>query len=46
MVAIERVNRETAATTCVERLAEAARKVRKESMRVNTEFAAVLDLTD
>jgi len=29
-----------------ERLAEASRKVRKKSMRVNTEFAAVLDLTD
>ena len=39
--AIERMNRETAATIRGQRIAEASRKVRKESMRVNAEFAAV-----
>jgi hypothetical protein len=35
------MNRETAAAMRVQRLAEASRKVRKESMRVNAEFAAI-----
>jgi hypothetical protein len=35
------MNRETAATIRGQRIAEASRKVRKESMRVNAEFAAV-----
>ena len=39
--AIERMNRETAARARAERLATASRRVRKESMRVNAEFAAV-----
>jgi len=39
--AIERMNRETAAAMRAQRLAEASRKVRKESMRVNAEFAAI-----
>lgn len=38
--AIERMNRETLAQIRARRLAEASRKVRKESMRVNAEFAA------
>ena len=38
--AIERTNRETEAQLRAERLAAASRKVRKESMRVNAEFAA------
>ena len=39
--AIERLNRETRARIRAKRLAEASRKVRKESMRVNAEFAAI-----
>lgn len=38
--AIERMNRETRARIRAKRMAEASRKVRKESMRVNAEFAA------
>ena len=38
--AIERMNRETRSVLRTKRLAEASRKVRKESMRVNAEFAA------
>ena len=37
--AIERMNRETRARVRAKRMAEASRKVRKESMRVNAEFA-------
>ncbi len=39
--AVERMNRETRARLRAERLAAASRKVRKESMRVNAEFAAI-----
>ena len=39
--AIERMNRETTARMRAERLAIASRRVRRESMRVNAEFAAV-----
>jgi len=39
--AIQRMNLETRARLRAERLAEASRKVRRESMRVNAEFAAV-----
>jgi hypothetical protein len=39
--AIERMNRETQAQVRATRLAEASRRVRGESMRVNAEFAAV-----
>ena len=39
--AIERMNRQTAARLRAKRLAEVSRRVRKESMRVNAEFAAV-----
>ena len=39
--AIERLNRETQARLRAKRLAEVSRKVRKESMRINAEFAAV-----
>ena len=39
--AIERMNHDTVAALRAKRLAEASRKVRKESMRVNAEFAAV-----
>lgn len=39
--AIERMNRETRAGLRAKRLAEVSKKVRKESMRVNAEFAAV-----
>ena len=39
--AVERLNSETAARLRAERLAKASRKVRKESMRVNAEFAAI-----
>jgi hypothetical protein len=38
--AIERLNRATRARLRAERLAIASRKVRKESLRVNAEFAA------
>jgi len=39
--AIERMNRETRAQLRAQRLAEASRRVRAESMRVNAEFAAI-----
>ena len=39
--AIEQMNRETRAMLRAERLAEASRKVRSESMKVNAEFAAI-----
>ncbi len=39
--AIERMNRETRAQVRASRLAEVSRKVRRESMRVNAEFAAI-----
>lgn len=39
--AIERMNRETHARVRAKRMAEASRKVRKESMRVNAEFATI-----
>lgn len=39
--AIERMNRETRAQLRAARLAEASRKVREESVRVNAEFAAI-----
>lgn len=39
--AIERMNRETRAQLRAKRLAEVSRKVRRESMRVNAEFAAI-----
>jgi hypothetical protein len=38
--AIERMNRETEAQARARRLTEASHRVRKESMRVNAEFAA------
>jgi len=39
--AIERMNQETRSQLRARRLAEVSRKVRKASMRVNAEFAAV-----
>jgi hypothetical protein len=39
--AIERMNRETRAELRARRLAEVSRRVRRMSMRVNAEFAAV-----
>jgi len=39
--AIESMNREAEARARAERMARASRKVRKESMRVNAEFAAI-----
>lgn len=39
--AIERMNGQTQALLRAKRLAEASKKVRKESMRVNREFAAI-----
>ncbi len=39
--AVERMNRETEARTRAERIARASRRVRKESMRVNIDFAAI-----
>ena len=39
--AIERMNRQTQALLRAKRLAEASKTVRKESMRVNREFAAI-----
>jgi len=38
--AIERMNRETRSALRAKRLARASKKVRKESMQVNAEFAA------
>ena len=40
-VAVNRMNRRMAAKLRAERIAEVSRRVRKESMRVNAEFAAV-----
>ena len=39
--AIERMNREAQAKTRAARLADASRRVRKESMRVNAEFSRI-----
>jgi len=39
--AVDRMNRETRRRLRAERLAELSRRVRKESMRVNAEFAAI-----
>ena len=39
--AVEHMNRQTQAFVRARRLAEASKKVRKESLRVNREFAAV-----
>jgi len=39
--AVEQKNRETRAQLRARRLAEASRKVRKDSMRVNAEFARI-----
>lgn len=39
--AIEHLNRETQARMRAKRLAEASKKVRQESMRVNAEFAGI-----
>ncbi len=44
--AIERMNRETEAQLRAERIAAASRRVRKESMKVNAEFAAIEDAPD
>jgi predicted transcriptional regulator len=44
--AIERMNRQTEALLRARRLAEASKKVRKESMRVNREFAAIEQAPD
>ena len=41
--AIESMNRETEARIRAERMAEASRKVRKESMKINAEFSAIED---
>jgi hypothetical protein len=39
--AVERMNRQAPALLRARRLAEASKKVRKESLRVNREFAAI-----
>jgi metal-responsive CopG/Arc/MetJ family transcriptional regulator len=39
--AIERMNREIEAREQADRMAQASRKVRRESMRVNADFAAI-----
>jgi predicted transcriptional regulator len=44
--AIEHMNRQTQALLRAKRLAEASKKVRKESMRVNREFAAIEQAPD
>jgi hypothetical protein len=44
--AIERMNRQTEEILRAKRLSEASRKVRKESMRVNREFAAIEQAPD
>jgi predicted transcriptional regulator len=44
--AIERMNQQTQALLRARRLAEASKKVRKESMRVNREFAAIEQAPD
>ena len=41
--AVERMNRQTRAGLRATRLAEVSKRVRKESMRVNAEFAAIED---
>ena len=40
-LALERMNREAETHALAERMARASRKVRKESMRVNAEFARI-----
>ncbi len=44
--AIERMNRQTETMLRAKRLAEASKKVRRESMRVNREFAAIEQAPD
>ena len=44
--AVERMNRETQACLPARRLADASRRVRAESMKVNAEFAEVLEPVD
>jgi hypothetical protein len=44
--AVERMNRETEARARAKRIARVSRKVRKESMRVNADFAAFERYTD
>jgi hypothetical protein len=44
--AIERMNHQTEALLRATRLAEASKKVRKESMRVNREFVAIEQAPD
>jgi hypothetical protein len=44
--AIELMNRETRARLRAKRLAEVSKKVRRESMRVNAEFAAIDPVPD
>ncbi len=44
--AIERMNRQTETMLRARRLAEASKKVRKESMRVNREFSAIEQAPD
>jgi metal-responsive CopG/Arc/MetJ family transcriptional regulator len=44
--AIERMNRETRAKARAKRLAEVSQRVRKESMRINAEFAAIEAVQD
>jgi metal-responsive CopG/Arc/MetJ family transcriptional regulator len=39
--ALERMNHEAAARARAERMARASRKIRRESMRVNSEFEAI-----
>jgi predicted transcriptional regulator len=41
--AVERMNQQTREALRAKRLAEASRRVRRESMRVNAEFAAIED---
>lgn len=44
--AIERMNRQTETMLRARRLAEASKRVRKESMRVNREFSAIEQAPD
>lgn len=44
--AIERMNQQTQTVLRARRLAEASKKVRKESLRVNREFAAIEQTPD
>lgn len=44
--AIERMNQETRAALRARRMKEASKRVRKESMRVNAEFAAIEETPD